>query len=76
MRELEHAPDEAAHPSERHADAEGGWLRPAVFGVSDGLVSNLALVLGVAAGAADARLVLLAGASGLLAGATSMAAGE
>ncbi len=76
MIEHEHAPDSAPHPARRHGEGEGGWLRPAVFGVSDGLVSNLALVLGVAAGAQDERMVLLAGISGLLAGAASMAAGE
>lgn len=66
-----------SHPSEaEHGAAEGGWLRPAVFGVSDGLVSNGALVLGVAAGTAQGEVVLLAGVSGLLAGAFSMAAGE
>jgi VIT1/CCC1 family predicted Fe2+/Mn2+ transporter len=59
-----------------HGAADGGWLRPAVFGVSDGLVSNLALVLGVAAGQGGGDIVLLAGVSGLLAGACSMAAGE
>lgn len=65
------------HPAAaEHGEAEGGWLRPAVFGVSDGLVSNGALVLGVAAGQAEGSIVLLAGISGLLAGAFSMAAGE
>jgi VIT1/CCC1 family predicted Fe2+/Mn2+ transporter len=47
-----------------------------VFGVNDGLVSNLALIMGVAAGAADANFVVLAGIAGLVAGAGSMAAGE
>lgn len=66
-----------AHPAAaEHEDNAGGWLRPAVFGVSDGLVSNAALLLGVIAGGADAPMTLLAGASGLLAGAFSMAAGE
>lgn len=53
-----------------------GTLRAAVFGANDGTVSNFALVLGVIGGGADARTVLLAGLSGLLAGALSMAAGE
>ncbi len=53
-----------------------GTLRAAVFGANDGLVSNLALVLGVFGGGGSARTVLLAGLSGLLAGALSMAAGE
>jgi vacuolar iron transporter family protein len=62
-----------------HADVTGGWLRPAVFGAMDGLVSNLALVAGVAGGTqgADAsRVIVLAGLAGLAAGAFSMAAGE
>ena len=66
-----------AHPAAaEHGEAEGGWLRPAVFGVSDGLVSNAALVLGVAAGQATPAMILLAGTAGLLAGSFSMAAGE
>jgi len=54
----------------------GNTLRAAVFGVSDGLVSNAALILGVAGAAVDHKLILLTGAAGLLAGALSMAAGE
>ncbi|SDQ27328.1 VIT1/CCC1 transporter family protein [Actinopolyspora saharensis] len=53
-----------------------GTLRAAVFGINDGLVSNFALVLGVIGGGAGTGVVLLAGLSGLLAGALSMAAGE
>jgi len=53
-----------------------GTLRAAVFGVNDGLVSNIALVLGVVGGGATPEAVLLTGLSGLLAGALSMAAGE
>ena len=57
--------------------ARSGTLRAVIFGVSDGLVSNLSLVMGVAgASAAQPSLVLLAGIAGLLAGAFSMAAGE
>jgi VIT1/CCC1 family predicted Fe2+/Mn2+ transporter len=59
-----------------HRDVQGGAARAAVFGISDGLVSNVALILGVAAASADASTVLVAGVSGLLAGAASMAAGE
>jgi VIT1/CCC1 family predicted Fe2+/Mn2+ transporter len=54
----------------------GGNLRAAVFGVSDGLVSNLCLILGVAGAAHEGRAVLVSGVAGLLAGAFSMAAGE
>lgn len=53
-----------------------GTLRAAVFGVNDGLVSNIALVIGVIGGGASIRTVLLTGLSGLLAGSLSMAAGE
>lgn len=63
-----------------HRDVTGGWLRPAVFGASDGLVSNFALIAGVAGGAAAAGVgttaVVIAGLAGLVAGACSMAAGE
>jgi vacuolar iron transporter family protein len=59
-----------------HADVTGGWLRPAVFGASDGLVSNFALIAGVAAGSSGSETVVLAGVAGLAAGAFSMAAGE
>ena len=63
--------------SERwHRTAGGGSLRAAVFGVNDGLVSNLGLVMGFAGAGANPEFVLLAGLSGLLAGAASMAAGE
>ena len=72
--ELSHA---GAPTGERwHRTAGGGTLRAAVFGVNDGLVSNLSLVMGFAGASADAKFVLLAGLSGLLAGASSMAAGE
>lgn len=60
----------------RHRDVTGGWLRPAVFGVMDGLVSNFALVAGVAGGGAAPRVVALTGVAGLVAGAFSMATGE
>ncbi|MCH8025301.1 MAG: VIT1/CCC1 transporter family protein [Chloroflexi bacterium] len=59
-----------------HPKGSGGTLRAAIFGVSDGLVSNLALVMGFAGAQADAEFVMLAGVAGLIAGACSMAAGE
>jgi VIT1/CCC1 family predicted Fe2+/Mn2+ transporter len=59
-----------------HANVTGGWLRPAVFGAMDGLVSNFALIAGVAGGSGDPSVVILAGLAGLAAGAFSMAAGE
>ncbi|MGE2733250.1 VIT1/CCC1 transporter family protein [Mycolicibacterium vaccae] len=58
-----------------HADVTGGWLRAATFGAMDGLVSNTALIAGVAA-SADAHTVVISGVAGLLAGAFSMALGE
>lgn len=74
------ADDHPHHPAHgmvhRHRDVQGGAIRAAVFGVSDGLVSNVALILGVAAASDDGSPVLIAGVSGLLAGAASMAAGE
>jgi VIT1/CCC1 family predicted Fe2+/Mn2+ transporter len=68
-------PTTVAEVGKRHASA-GGNLRAAVFGASDGLVSNAALVMGVAAASSDLHSVQIAGAAGLLAGALSMAAGE
>lgn len=59
-----------------HRSGGGGTLRATVFGVSDGLVSNAALVMGFAGAQTDGKFILLAGISGLLAGAFSMAAGE
>ncbi len=59
-----------------HADVSGGWLRPAVFGAMDGLVTNTALVAGVGGGGASSRAIVLAGVASLVAGALSMALGE
>lgn len=59
-----------------HRDIQGGAARAAVFGVSDGLVSNTSLILGLAGAAPGGTVIRLAGLSGLLGGAFSMAAGE
>ncbi|RCG28542.1 hypothetical protein DQ384_22565 [Sphaerisporangium album] len=59
-----------------HRDVTGGWLRPAVFGVMDGLVSNASLIAGVVGGGANNTAVTIAGLAGLAAGAFSMATGE
>ncbi|MEV0242170.1 VIT1/CCC1 transporter family protein [Streptomyces sp. NPDC050674] len=67
---------EAHRDNHTHRDVNGGWLRPAVFGAMDGLVSNLALMTGVAGGAVGQHTVVLSGLAGLAAGAFSMAAGE
>jgi VIT1/CCC1 family predicted Fe2+/Mn2+ transporter len=59
-----------------HRVDSGGTLRAAIFGVNDGLVSNLSLVIGVAGADPEGRFIILAGVAGLLAGAFSMGAGE
>jgi VIT1/CCC1 family predicted Fe2+/Mn2+ transporter len=61
---------------EQRVGGKSGALRAAIFGVNDGLVSNLSLIFGVAGAGADNQVVVLAGVAGLLAGAFSMAAGE
>jgi VIT1/CCC1 family predicted Fe2+/Mn2+ transporter len=66
----------AKRPAESHRSGRAGWLRAAVLGADDGIVSTASLVLGVAAAAASRSAVLVAGVAGLVAGATSMAAGE
>ncbi|MGP4042777.1 VIT1/CCC1 transporter family protein [Streptomyces sp. 2A115] len=67
---------EAHRDNHTHRDVSGGWLRPAVFGAMDGLVSNLALMAGVAGGSVAPRIIVITGLAGLAAGAFSMAAGE
>lgn len=62
--------------AERHRAGRIGWLRAAVLGANDGIVSTASLVLGVAAAGADSRAIMLTGVAGLVAGALSMAAGE
>jgi VIT1/CCC1 family predicted Fe2+/Mn2+ transporter len=61
---------------ERHRAHRIGWLRAAVLGANDGIVSTASLVLGVAAAGTNAKSILVAGVAGLVAGAMSMAAGE
>ena len=64
------------HHRETHLVARIGWLRAAVLGANDGIVSTASLILGVAAAATPKGDILLAGIAGLVAGAMSMAAGE
>src|SRR5262245_10701432 len=67
------------HPgpiAEQRASSKSGALRAAIFGVNDGLVSNLSLIFGVAGAGVDNDVVIVAGVAGLVAGAFSMAAGE
>jgi vacuolar iron transporter family protein len=78
LKDPDYHPDRDIATRERwHRSGRSGTLRAVIFGVSDGLVSNLALVMGVAGAAGEQRhFILLAGVAGLLAGAFSMAAGE
>jgi Uncharacterized membrane protein len=61
---------------ERHKTAHIGWLRAAVLGANDGLISTASLVVGVAASGTSRSAILIAGVAGLVAGSMSMAAGE
>jgi len=67
-----HGSDHGHH----HRDVSGGWLRPAVFGAMDGLVTNVSLIAGVGGGGGSAHTIVLTGLAGLVAGACSMATGE
>ena len=69
------SPSGSRHP-ERHHAQHSGWLRAAVLGANDGIVSTAALILGVAAADASSQQILVAGVASLAAGAMSMAAGE
>ncbi len=64
------------HPTEIHRSHRAAWLRAAVLGVNDGIVSTSSLMLGVLAANANSTIILTAGFSGLAAGALSMAVGE
>lgn len=66
----------AALREAHHADVSGGWLRPAVFGAMDGLVTNIALIAGVGGGGVSPHTIVLTGVAGLVAGAISMGLGE
>ena len=65
-----------AHGEPHHRDIRSGGARAAVFGISDGLVTNVSLILGVAGAHPGSSIVALTGVAGLVAGAFSMAAGE
>ena len=70
-------PDTHGHDhGHHHRDVSGGWLRPAVFGAMDGLVTNIALIAGVGGGGVSVHNVILTGFAGLVAGAVSMGLGE
>jgi VIT1/CCC1 family predicted Fe2+/Mn2+ transporter len=68
--------DPHGHGGHEHRDVSGGWLRPAVFGAMDGLVTNVSLIAGVGGGGGTRHALILTGLAGLAAGAFSMAAGE
>jgi vacuolar iron transporter family protein len=68
--------DRPDHYGHEHRDVSGGWLRPAVFGAMDGLVTNVSLIAGIGGGGGSQHAILLTGLAGLTAGAFSMAAGE
>ena len=68
--------DRAESHGHEHRDVSGGWLRPAVFGAMDGLVTNVSLIAGVGGGGGSQHAIVLTGLAGLAAGAFSMAAGE
>jgi vacuolar iron transporter family protein len=74
MTDLPQLPNPEIH--HEHRDFGAGWLRPTVFGMMDGLVSNFALIAGVAGAHASSTQVSLAGLAGLVGGAFSMAVGE
>jgi VIT1/CCC1 family predicted Fe2+/Mn2+ transporter len=66
----------SAHPDDPHYVHRTGWLRAAVLGANDGIISVASLIIGVAAATPDSGAVLVAGVAALIAGAMSMAAGE
>jgi VIT1/CCC1 family predicted Fe2+/Mn2+ transporter len=78
MTRADHLPDDPSRPELHggHRTVSGGLARAAVFGINDGLVSNVSLILGFAASGVDSSVVRLAGLAGAIAGGISMAAGE
>jgi len=69
-------PDDGDEVLREHRDVSGGWLRPAVFGAMDGLVTNSSLIAGIGGGGGGHGAIVLTGIAGLIAGAFSMASGE
>ena len=65
-----------SHAHEHHLGGRAGWLRAAVLGANDGILSTSSLIVGVAAGGGESRAILLSGVAGLVGGALAMAAGE
>ncbi|HEV7207943.1 MAG TPA: VIT1/CCC1 transporter family protein [Mycobacteriales bacterium] len=74
---LEDHHDQDGHDhGHQHRDVTGGWLRPAVFGAMDGLITNVSLIAGIGGAGAHPHTIVLTGMAGLVAGAFSMATGE
>jgi VIT1/CCC1 family predicted Fe2+/Mn2+ transporter len=69
-------PENTPHPEEEHKSHRAGWLRAAVLGVNDGIVSTSSLMIGIATASSNRTAVITAGIAGLTAGALSMAIGE
>lgn len=67
---------DSPHPNEEHRSHRAGWLRAAVLGVNDGIVSTSSLMLGVLTASTSSKAIITAGIAGLFAGALSMAVGE
>ena len=76
MRDLTDLAKQPSAHFEPHLSMRTGWLRAAVMGANDGILSTASLIVGVAAGSGDRTAILLAGVAGMVAGAMSMAAGE
>lgn len=70
------SPNPAPHPHEHHTTKGIAWLRAAVLGANDGIISTASLVVGVAAAGSEQAVIVMTGVAGLVAGAMSMAAGE
>src|SRR5271169_3150425 len=70
------AKDDRSAPGEKHRSGRSGWLRAAVLGSDDAVVSTASLMIGVAASSASGEAILVAGVAGLVAGSMSMAVGE
>ncbi|GAC1445710.1 MAG: VIT1/CCC1 transporter family protein [Mycobacteriales bacterium] len=76
LSERDRAGDQEHDHQHGHRDVSGGWLRPAVFGAMDGLVTNISLIAGVGGSGQARHVVVITGVAGLVAGAFSMATGE
>lgn len=76
MNPRRNTPPRSAHPEDPHLSGRTGWLRAAVLGANDGIISTASLIMGVAAATPSRSAILIAGVASVTAGALSMAAGE